>query len=281
MKSKHLRFTTTVKLRTFGSRLRYFVGAVFAVCALLLVVSPLANAQATGQATISGIVTDTSGSVIANARLTITNVQTGVSADSVTNATGYFVVKGLNPGIYKVSVASAGFRTLLREGITVEADSTVNLPLRLATGSVTETVTVTGDAAQLNTESGSSGQILTTRQVQSLPASGSNPAWLLEMAPGVQSWLNQTSSTDGTLSWNGPSNFASLGNRDVNEYSLDGAPNMQARNNAVNPTGDETGEMKLDVVALDASVGHTMGANITQTTKAGREHIWLAGNPRK
>lgn len=157
-----------------------------AICAVLLLACGHLCAQSTGQGSISGTVTDSSGAVVAKAPVFVTNVATGVAQNSVTNSTGYFEVDNLNPGVYSISVTAPGFAHLLRSGITLEADARVKVPLQLEPGGAVQTITVNGDAALLNTESASLGQVLTTRQVENLTVSGSNPTWLEIIAPGVQ-----------------------------------------------------------------------------------------------
>jgi hypothetical protein len=234
-----------------------------------------AVAQSSGLGTISGTVTDTSGAVISGAKLSVANMATGVGRDSVTNNTGYFEVNALTPGKYKIFVSSAGFKDLLREGITLEAAAHVSVPLQMAVGTSVQAVVVQADATLLNTESGSSGQVLTTLEVESLPVSGNNPTWLALIAPGVQGTTGQAASTDDTLAWTGlTQDFGAYGNIGINEFSLDGAPNMtNARQSGLNPTIDELGETKFDVAGYDSSVGHTMGVSTTQTTKYGTKEL--------
>ncbi len=232
-----------------------------------------AAAQVTGLGTISGTVTDPSGAVIVGASITIRNTTTNVTQSSVTNKTGYFEVDALNLGSYVVTVSAPGFENLVRQGITLLADARVSIPLVLKAGQVTQTVTVNEDVSLLNTESGSEGQVLTTKQIESLPVNGSNSFQFMEIAPGIQSENSQTYSMDGTLMWPGVVNFGAAGIIGVNEFSLDGAPNESGRANAINMAVDEVGEQKEDTSGFDASVGHTMGVQITQTTKSGTNDL--------
>ena len=117
-------------LRVQGIRVAF--RSIVVIC--LLLVCSFAKAQVTGQGAISGTVTDTSGAVIVGAHLTITNVETNVSHDSDTNGTGYFEVNDLNPGTYNISASVAGFETLHRQGITLEAAAHLNVPLALKAG---------------------------------------------------------------------------------------------------------------------------------------------------
>jgi hypothetical protein len=248
---------------------------ILCVIAGMLTHTSFVDAQTAGLGTISGTVTDTSGAIVPGAKLKITNMATGVSRDSVTNSTGYYEVGALNPGKYKILVSLPGFQDLLREGITLEADAHVNVPAQLAVGRSVETIVVQADASLLNTESGSSGQVLTTKQVEALPVSGNNPTWLALIAPGVQGTTGQAASTDDTLAWTGlTQDFGAYGTIGVNEFSLDGAPNeANLRTSGLNPTIDELGETKFDVTGYEASVGHTMGVSTTQTTKTGTNDL--------
>jgi hypothetical protein len=251
--------------------------AVLILCMIagMLASASFVNAQTTGLGTISGIVTDSSGAIVPGAKLTITNMATGVSRKSATNGTGYYEVGALIPGKYKILVSLPGFQDLLHEGVTLEANAHVNVPAQLAVGRSVQTIIVQADASLLNTESGSSGQVLTTRQVEALPVSGNNPTWLALIAPGVQGTTGQAASTDDTLAWTGlTQDFGAYGNIGVNEFSLDGAPNeTNSRQSGLNPTIDELGETKFDVTGYDAAVGHTMGVLTTQTTKYGTNDL--------
>jgi hypothetical protein len=256
------------------SRLAAYVAV--ALCAWLWLAAASASAQDTGQGTISGTVTDSSGAVIIGANLTITNTATNVSQGSVSNSTGYFEVNNLNPGVYSILATAPGFDRLMRTGITLETGARVGVPLQLKPGRNVQTITVNADAALLNTESGSSGQVLTTRELEEIPVSGSSPSWLALIAPGVQGQLGQAASTGdgGGLLWNGnTTNFGNFGQIGINEFSLDGAPNEDGRAVGINQSPDEVGEMKFDVTGYDASVGHTMGVSVTATTKAGTNDL--------
>jgi Carboxypeptidase regulatory-like domain len=266
--------------RDWGRRFSDFIvasGGIAALCVFLLLARCDASAQVTGQGSISGTVTDSSGAVIAGAPVAVTNVATGVAHDSITNSTGYFEVDNLNPGAYSISVDASGFEHLLRSGITLEADARVNVPLKLQPGQAVQTITVTADVALLNTESASLGQVLTTRQVEDLTVSGSSPTWLELIAPGVQATTSQAASTGdgGGLIWVGlTQDFGNFGHIGHNEFSLDGAPNESSGDEeGMNQAPDAVGEMKMDATGYDASIGHTLGVSVTSTTKAGTNQL--------
>jgi hypothetical protein len=186
-----------------------------------------ANAQVTGQGAISGTVADSTGAFIAGAHLTVTNMETNVSHSTVTNPTGYFVVDNVNPGVYSISAGSSGFENLERRGITLRATANLKVPLTLKPGASLATITVTADASVLDVETGSSGQVLTTKQVESLPVAGTNPTYLTMLAPGVQANISVSQNQTDTGGSNAiTKNFGVFGQIGVNDFSLDGAPNM-------------------------------------------------------
>lgn len=244
------------------------------IVSCLLMPGSFAKAQVTGQGTISGTVTDTAGAVIGSAHLTITNVETNVRHDTYTNSAGYYEVDDLNPGIYSIAASFSGFQELIRQGITLEATARLNVPLTLRPGVATATITVNADASLLNMESGSSGQVLTTKQVESLPVAGNDTTYLDFLTPGTQANTSVSQNQTDTVGSNAVTkDFGIFGQLGINEYSLDGSPNMQGRAAAINIPPDSLGEEKFDVLGFDATVGHTMGASVTQSTKTGTNQL--------
>lgn len=269
---------TSHSIKNSGSRpFSLLISTVLALCASLCLAGRPASAQITGKGSIAGTVTDPSGAVIRGAHVTVTNVSTNVAQSTDTNSSGYFEVDNLNPEVYRISVTASGFDTLLRLGITLEADARLSVPLQLKPGATTESVTVTADASLLDTESASTAQVLTTQQVQDLPYSGSSPTWLALIAPGVQATISQVSSfgDGGGLIWVGlTQDFGNFGHIGRNEFSLDGAPNeSNGEAEGMNQAPDAVGEMKMDVTGYDASIGHTLGVSVTSTTKAGTNQL--------
>jgi hypothetical protein len=253
-------------------KMRSATSALIAICVLMA--CSFAKAQLTGQGTISGTVKDSSGAAIAGAHLTITDVETNVAHETDTNRTGYYEVDDLNPGVYSISASSSGFEALNRQGITLDATAYLNVPLVLKAGATSATITVTADASLLDVESGSNGQVLTTRQVENLPVAGNNTTYLSFLAPSVQANASVSQNQTDTVGSNAATkDFGIFGQIGINEFSLDGAPNMQGRAAAINVPPDWLGEEKFDVTGFDATVGHTMGVAVTQTTKLGTNDL--------
>ena len=123
-------------------------------CAYLVValLSPGLGFSQTVNATILGAVKDIGGGVIAGAKVTITETNTGIAHSSQTNESGNYTFPDVPPGVHQVSVGHSGFKTESRIGIVVVVNSTARVDLNLSPGNVSETVEVTGAPPLLQTE---------------------------------------------------------------------------------------------------------------------------------
>ena len=125
---------------------------------------------------------------MAGATVTGRNMDTGLTAPATTSGAGVFALPNLPPGRYTVTVEAPGMKKYTREGITVATNSTVGLDVKLEVGSATDSVTVTADAAQLETESSDLGTKVQNNLVNNLPleVSGTirNPVQFITLIPG-------------------------------------------------------------------------------------------------
>ena len=151
----------------------------------LLAASTVAFAQVE-QGTITGTVVDKSGGVVPGARVVATHVDTKVSRDTVSNASGNYTIPYLRAGTYEVSAELMGFTTARVEGVVVSVGSTASVNLTLAPAGLTENVTVTAAAPHLESQNATLANVVTGRQIQQLPMVGRNPVPLVVLAPGVQ-----------------------------------------------------------------------------------------------
>src|SRR5438552_11733749 len=115
---------------------RFFLATT---CAVVLSLAPLQGQSTMG--TITGIVTDSSGAVIPNAVVVATNTATGGKAQTLTSATGNYLIPGLQVGQYEVSVAISGFKAWTRSRINVNSNGNVRIDVALEVGQATERVT--------------------------------------------------------------------------------------------------------------------------------------------
>ena len=168
----------------------------------ILLAAVLITLSATAQiksSTITGLVTDATGAVIPGATVTVVNEETNITTGVTTDTTGGFTVPYLAPGTYRVQVEknNAGFSKAVRTGIQVSTAQTVRIEIALQAGGATETVTVTADAATLQTTNATVGGAVNERVIQTLPNINHNPFNYVALQAGVtpRGAFNNTQST--------------------------------------------------------------------------------------
>ncbi len=159
--------------------------AILASALLVVVASNLTLGQAVN-GTLLGTIVDSTGAVVSGAKVTITEMKTGVGRGTTTNASGNYELPDLPPGVYEVVVEHPGFKKEIRPNVEVPANSTVRVNLRLDLGEVSETVAVTGDLPLLQTDRADVGRKMEALQVTELPL-GTNRNFqnLLNLVPGT------------------------------------------------------------------------------------------------
>jgi hypothetical protein len=164
---------------------------------VLLLAAALSASTAFSQAvsaTIVGSVTDASGAVIANAKITLTETDTGVDRANVSNPSGNFTYGNLPNGVYRVTVEVPGFKKEIRDALNVAVDTTVRVDVVLSPGNVTETVNVTAEVAVLKTDKADISTTVDGVLVQELPnLFNGNYQLMLSLVPGVSEPTEQHS----------------------------------------------------------------------------------------
>lgn len=137
-----------------------------------------------GNATLTGTITDRSGAVIPTALVTVTNVATGIGKTAEVTSSGLYVVTSLIPGVYNIEVKAAGFKTDMVKNVQLQIDQEARVDLQLEVGAANQEVTVSSDAALLQADEASVGFVVQSRQVTDLPLNGRYFTQLLELSPG-------------------------------------------------------------------------------------------------
>lgn len=150
----------------------------------LLTVNAAAIAQ-DFRGSITGTITDSTGASVPGAKVSIRNIATNTSVDTVTDADGGYTAPYLISGEYEVSIAANGFKQLVRKGISVRVGDKLTLNLTLELGAVSDSVTVASDAPLLESETGTAGQVIDQRRISELPLSDGNPFTLTRLASGI------------------------------------------------------------------------------------------------
>jgi hypothetical protein len=245
---------------------------------LLLVLGLFVGAQAQSSTvgSISGTVRDPQGAAVPNVEITIKEETTGNSRTVTTNGDGFYSVPSLPAGRYTVSAGSQGFKTVVNNSVEVHVSERVVVDLALQVGNVSEEVTVTSEAAPVETRSGEVSSLISEKQVTELPLNGRNYAQLALMVPGVspvtQSGAGGAFNTGGTgldshvdMSVNGNQSNANM-------WTVDGVNNMDVGSNAtllIFPSIDSIQEFRVERNSFSAEYGQAQGAVVNLITKGG------------
>ncbi len=232
----------------------------------------LALAQET-RANLSGTVTDASGSIVPGATIQLTNIGTGVQLTANSNEAGLYRFLFLNPGTYKLVASIAGFKTFERDNIQLNVNESGTLPVVLEVGSQTDRITVSAEAALIESEKSDRGMLIDNKKVVDLPINTRNPIMLAALSNGITPTSGNTldqkpfsNSADGSWSING-------GVGSTVEFLLDGAPNNTIYNGVTTvsnvPSVDAVQEFKVMTSTYDAQYGHTGGGAINISLKSG------------
>ncbi len=145
-----------------------------------------ASASAQFRASVQGSITDPTGAIIPGATVTLTNLETTKTQQTVASDEAFYRFSNLAPGRYSITAEQSGFKKQVLENVVLSGEETQGVNLVLSTGEVAETITVTGTSApQLETETANIRGLITTEEVRQLPQTGRNPYELARTAPGV------------------------------------------------------------------------------------------------
>jgi hypothetical protein len=218
---------------------------------------------------ISGAVTDSSGAVVADAKVTVQNSATGQNFSVKTDSRGAYTVTNVQPGTYTVVATAQGFQGVTQNNVIVDANIGRQVDFSLTVGSLSTNVTVEADANALQTESASVGQVVTSEQIKSIQLNGRNPIYLSQLEPGVTRNAPITS-FNFAPDFGGPQ--ISGARNDEIAVTLDGAPMIRTRGNGTT-TGvadvDSVSEMQILSTTYPAQYGGTSGGVLAQVPRTG------------
>lgn len=235
---------------------------------LLILAGLLAIAQVQPVGTVDGTVLDATGAALAGVKVTLKNVDTGISRDTQTNENGNFFFPLVNPGRYEASVEKAGFKKGVQE-VTVRTGIRSTADFNLQLGQVTDSVQVTGESPLLETSTSSVSRNINQRAVQDMPLLARNVLMLVNLAPGITN-NSPTGSSTGLIDIDSVSYTSASGaNNRTNEFLMDGIPNNVSDRVAYIPSVDDVEEFTVSTNALDAEYGHGGGMYVNVVTKGG------------
>lgn len=235
----------------------------------LLAAAPLA-AQ-TQFASVRGIVQDSSGAVVPNAALVLTNVGQNRPWNTRSNEAGAYVFLQIPPGGYKLEVEAQGFKKFAREGMTLQVAQIAELNVTLELGAITETIQVAAETPLLETASSTLGEVVNAMTSENLPLNGRNVLQLVALTPGINANTNFYNSGSGGGSINAVGFSANGGRNVATAVMLDGSPQevMGYNQPAYVPSPDALQEFKVQTNSMSAEYGRTSGAVVNMVHRSG------------
>ncbi|MBM3756441.1 MAG: carboxypeptidase regulatory-like domain-containing protein [Acidobacteria bacterium] len=224
---------------------------------------------------LNGVVSDPSGAVVPNATVELINVDTNSKRDTATDASGSFAFQQVNPGNYRLSAKATGFSSALINDIRLLVGTPATVNIKLEVGSVSDTISISSEALQLNTVDASVGNAFGTKPILQMPFEARNVAGLLSLQPGVTFAGSNVPNSYRGGNVNG-------GKNDQANVTLDGVDvnDQQDRDpftSVLRMTLDSVQEFRVVTTNANAELGRSSGAQISLVTRSGTNDVHGAG----
>jgi trimeric autotransporter adhesin len=242
----------------------------------LLVSAPISVSAQSAQGGLRGTVKDAQ-SPIPGVTVTMVNEANGVTRDTATNGVGEYSFPAIEPGTYTVRVALQGFKTFERKGVIINTQTFVGLDVTLEIGALEENITVTGQSPLIETTNASTGGVIDSQALETIPSPGRSVYLMANLEPTVQ--------TSQNAHWNRMqdqigNSAVSMGGGGVrsNNFLIDGFPVTDLSNRAsTNPSMEAVQEMKVQLHTYDAEMGRTGGGVMNMAAKSGANQFHGSG----
>ncbi len=255
------------------------------LCVLALAFAGIAAAATTG--TISGTITDPSGAVIPGVTLAVTNPATGVQNKATTDSKGFYDFPSLSVGMYNLSASADGFKPQDKKGLTIDADSALQIDLTLIVAEKAQELTVTESAeeVEVDTVSTQMGDVVTGTKMAAVALNGRSYTDLLALQPGIVPMSTQQPKSivmagasvaiapSGGLN---PGNQSISGQReDANGFLVNGGDVKELMNGGtlIVPDLDSIAEFRVLTNNFDAQYGNYSGGIVNVITKSGENVV--------
>ena len=254
------------------------------LCVLMLAIVAASAAPSAAQSvsgTILGTVSDSSGAVVSNVKVIVTNEGTGLTRTVTSDANGDYVVPSIPTGRYTVVAEMTGFKTLALSNIDLGVDQRARIDLKLEVGSLTESVTIEAVSPLLQTSSSELGTTVSNEQIEALPLNGRNFVNLTRTVPGVLRGIPGANIDGaGSLAWRASASFSANGQRPRdNNFMLDGVDNNETwlQTVVIFPSVDALDEFKLQTSTYSAEFGRSLGGVVNLQIKSGTNQMRGSG----
>jgi Carboxypeptidase regulatory-like domain len=250
-----------------------------ALAAVLFCAGQVLNAEVTGS--ILGTVSDSTGAAVANANVTLRNLDTGLVRTLKTTASGTYEFLSVPLGNYSVQVEAPGFRAAAQTGIKLDVNQKYRADFNLKVGATNEKIEVTANTAQVDTTNTQLGDVISDKKMTTLPLNGRSYIDLMGLQAGVVPIASADAVNDRPVSGDGNSGQMSVnGEREsANSFLVNGGDVEESVNNgaSVVPTLDSIQEFRLLTSSFNAEYGRFAGAIVNVVTKSGTNEVHGSG----
>jgi hypothetical protein len=261
-----------MKTTVIGNRIYYRLRVPMLFILGILLLCTAAHAQET--ASIVGLVTDPSGAVVSDAKITISNTDNGLIRTTTSNGTGNYTARELPIGHYKVQVEAQGFKTYTQTNLILNVGDTARVDSVLQVGAIGQSVTVEAEALQVQSETNDISQTITSDQISDLATNGRNVLQLTTLVPGAASNMPDFDSPGAqfqnrTVQFNGMRS-------DANNWLIDGGEAYDRGGGGillVSPSQDALEQFTITTSNFAADLGNSSGGMISMAIKTGTKHF--------
>ena len=239
---------------------------------VLLLFATTVRAQVAGTGNIQGTISDSTGAVIANANVTLTNVATQVAQATKTDGSGVYVFPNISVGTYSITVGMAGFQTYTESGIVLEVGSNISINVKMTVGTANEKVEVVSNQLALQTEDVSFKQTIDGTQLLEMPLNGRQMTALI-FGSGGSAPAPGGDFTGSKYSYAAISVSIAGSNGNTTTWKLDGGDNndWMANSNLPFPFPDAVTQFSVESTALGAQDGLHSGGLVNVVTRSGTQ----------
>ncbi len=225
-----------------------------------------------GTSTLTGRVTDTTGAVVPRVQLTVVQTGTNFTQKATTNDEGLYRVLSLQPGAYRITFESQGFKKAVRDGVELRTGDTLAVDMAMQVGNVTESIEVTGAAQSLETETSATGTVVSGAVLYDLPLYQRFINSTMNITPGM---------TTGGYAYGGSLGAYHLAGQRAGAIGIfeDGVNgnDQNGGTETTKPIQNSIAEVKVLTTVPPAEYGHSAGGVISAVKKSGNNEWWVSG----
>lgn len=234
-----------------------------------------AHAQTTATGSVVGTVSDSSGAIVPNVTVELTQVSTGTKRNAITDNIGVYRFSLLPPGNYAATFSAPGLSVLEMTGITIDVSQVQTLNVAMRVGAQTSTVKVVGNPVQVDQVTSTLGSVFNENEISTLPLTNRNYTQMLHMSAGVVADVADASETGRNsqdVYVNGMraiDNNYQMDGANINNFGTGRAGDWLGYTGIAIPNPDAIQEFKVQTALYDAGYGRNVGANVNVVTRSG------------